>query len=84
MVIGRKIQFSTLCNLRDVDEYRGLLYGVIKPSDKVFRFMRNKDLVRSTERKMFATYHKPVCPQHLFPKEELAQLPDLVQDCVRL
>ncbi|KAH3813460.1 hypothetical protein DPMN_141919, partial [Dreissena polymorpha] len=83
-VMGRKIQFSTMCNLRDVDEYRGLLYGVIKPSDKVFRFMRNKDLVRSTERKLFATNHKPVCPQRAFLKEEFTQMPDLVRERIKL
>ncbi|KAH3813462.1 hypothetical protein DPMN_141921 [Dreissena polymorpha] len=84
MVMGRKIQFSTMCNLRDVDEYRGLRYGVIKPSDKVFRFMRNKDLVRSTERKFFATIYKPVCSQYKFLNEELANMPDLVKERIKL
>lgn len=67
-ITGIKVQFTpnSSCNLRGVEEFRGLQYGVLKVSDKaVLRFMRNKDPVRAFNPKIYATEHKPVCPQHL-------------------
>ena len=57
---------STNCQLKSVEEFRGLQYGVLKLSDKlVYRFHRNKDPVRAPDEDThrFATNHKPVCPQ---------------------
>ena len=68
-VQGRKVKLkSSYCELRDVDEYRGLKYAELNLSDKkAIRFLPNRDLTRPKVKKddkgRIATEYKPVCPQ---------------------
>jgi len=58
-VKGMKVQFKSCdSQFRDVVEFRGLQF--IKNFD---RFFRGKNLGRHMESTLYATNHKPVCPQ---------------------
>lgn len=82
---GRKVQFVSskpgyTCGLRNVDEYRGLKYGEIMLSSKMFlRFFESRSTGRATETERFATNYKAVCPQKRM-EDVLIGLPDKVKE----
>ena len=58
---GLKIEYKSVCRLRDVYEFRGLPYAEIGLS----RFLSPRDQGRSTSSVWHATNHKAICPQKI-------------------